>query len=200
MASTFVCPFCKLPVVDDPGMDYCDKCGKDLPKPDLERIEMPRFDDAPSRTAPAPIRAPDLPLPEAPLLVTPHVCHACGGEISEAFGHRKLDIPHQGHVASIYALLFRAPCCGRLVELPLSRAGEEVPCPACSTRFHAPRDGILHERESDADPDYMRFVCPACKYPLQCSTRVNGAPAAGLRVACLTCRCVIEIPHAGHRV
>jgi hypothetical protein len=141
-------------------------------------------------------------MPERPALVAPHICHACGGEIAEAFGLRKHDIPHGGHVASVYALLFRAPCCGRLVELPLRMAGAEVTCPhpVCRARFSAPHEGVLHEREADAEPDYMRFDCPACKYPLQCNTRINGAPAAGMRVVCLACRCVIDVPPVGHRL
>jgi hypothetical protein len=189
--------------IDSPGPDYCDRCLKDLPKVDLERVEMPRFEDAPRRGPVAPPPAEPVPLTlEPPLLIAPHTCHACNDEILTAFGLRRHDVAHKpGCRASVYALLFRCPCCGRHVELPLRLAGQAVECPACKTGFAAPRDGVLHERTADVEErEVMRFRCSACKQGLQCHTQVGGEAAVGMRVVCPACRCVIEVPPAGHRV
>jgi hypothetical protein len=137
------------------------------------------------------------------MLVSPHRCNVCQGEITEAYNLRAHTIEHtmEGmppHLTAVLALLFHAPCCSRYVELPVALAGEEVKCPACPADFLSPQVGVVNRRAGDMDEaGVLWFRCSACREPLQCNRQHNGRPSAGLHVICTACHGVIEVPQAG---
>jgi hypothetical protein len=148
---------------------------------------------------------------EKPRLTGPHVCHACKGEINQAFGHRRATIIHRlpAHGdkpagdpcrMDIYAAIYTCPntVCRTLLESPSNQWGEMIACPACETRFLAPRDDILHEHAGDArEGQVIRFRCPSCHTTLRCDSTLQGHPMTGQRVVCNFCRNIIEVPGGG---
>lgn len=205
---TTVCPRCGKHILHAQGeAPYeCDavSCGYAFPVIEQERTLPARPGPAPE---PEPMTVPELPpgpVISAPQLAAPHRCPRCLGEIHQPAGRRRATIDHEcGNRTDLYAILFRAPCCGAFVELPRSLAGKTHRCPACPRSFVGPRDDVIHRTLGDVSPgQVMRFICPnsECLRRLQCNTHLNGDVVAGQLVVCPACAHVITVPAAGRAV
>lgn len=163
------------------------------------------------------VEASAQPNPRAPFdtslkhhLTGPHRCLVCGEESSSPVKKRRHTVLHRPTNSrrdncrmDVYAAIYFCPHCHpfTLLETPAYQWERQVSCPVCDRRFQAPRDDVLLERDSHTSEGVqMSFTCPSCERDLRCDSLRRGRPISGLRVVCLHCRHLIEIPPHGERV
>ena len=134
-----------------------------------------------------------------PILVTPHQCQVCQGDINEAFNCRETTTySHQpkGCRTSAYSILFNAQCCGAYLEAPRRLEGRRTTCPECSKQFDIPSD-IAFRRSILPDEPHMVFDCPECRRDVTVPQEYNGQPVAGRKAVCPWCVACIDVPPCG---